>query len=340
MPATIKQVAERAGVSPATVSKYLNGIKLKEKNKNAVQAAIAELGYKSNAMARGLRTNKSMTIGAVVYDFNNLFAMNIISEIESYISAHGYGVIICESKMDVDTQNNKIKFLLDKHVDGLIIFPVRLTDSDMEHIAVPVVCIDQLSKTRLCDYVLVENASASFAATEHLIKHGHDKIGIICGPNDLYTAKERVLGYLKAHKNYCVNVCDDYIYRTDYSIESGYSAANKIIKNKNRPTALFTTNYELTLGALIALNEYGISIPDDMSFIGFDNIELANAVRPSLSVVTQPTAEMGIKAAEILLHKMAGVEDKCSIIKLPLQFINQQSVKNFCTRVLLKSQKT
>jgi LacI family transcriptional regulator len=327
MSATIKQVAARAGVSPATVSKYLNGITLKEKNQMAVQAAIDELGYKCNTIARGLRTKRSMTIGAIIYDFNNVYSANIISEIESYVSEHGYGIIVCESKTDASIQKEKISFLLDKLVDGLIIFPVGLTDEDLRDIPVPVVCIDQLADARGCDYILAGNASATFEATEHLIMHGHKDIGIICGPAGLYTAKERLAGYLEAHKAHGIEVWDEYIINTDYEVESGYRAAKKMMESASRPTALFTTNHHLTLGAVIAMNESNINIPDDISFIGFDYLELANAVRPNLSIVVQPVSHIGTTSAQVLLEKMMEQKSGFDIIKLPLSFIKQKSVR-------------
>lgn len=326
MSATIKQVAARAGVSPATVSKYLNGAALKEKNRRAVQSAIDELDYTCNTIARGLRTKRSMTIGAVIYEFSNIYSASIISEIENYASGHGYGTIVCESKTDALEQKEKINFLLNKLVDGLIVFPVGLTDDDLRGIPVPVVCIDQLTDARNCDYILAGNASATFEATEHLIELGHTDIGIICGPAGLYTARERLAGYLAAHEKHGVKVRNEYIINTDYEVESGYTAAKKMLGRDVRPTAVFATNQHLTLGAVIAMNEKNINIPDDISFIGFDYLELANAVRPNLSIVVQPVTQIGAKAAEILLGRMTGRKSGFEIIELPLNFIKQKSV--------------
>ncbi|MDR0294244.1 MAG: LacI family transcriptional regulator [Oscillospiraceae bacterium] len=327
MSATIKQVAARAGVSSATVSKYLNGVPLKDKNQAAVRAAIREMGYTRNTMARGLRTKRSMTVGAVIFEFSNPYSATVMSEIENYISGHGYGIIVCESKTDASAQREKINFLLNKLVDGLIICPVGLTDEDLRAIPVPVVCIDQLADARACDYILGGNAAASFEATEHLIAFGHRDIGIICGPAELYTARERLAGVLAAHEKYGVRLRDEYIVTTGYEVESGYKAARKLIETANRPTAIFATNHHLTLGAVIALNEANINIPDDISFIGFDYLELANAVRPNLSIVVQPVAQIGVTAAEMLLGKMTGQKSGFDIIELPLNFIRQKSVK-------------
>ena len=147
--------------------------------------------------------------------------------------------------------------------------------------------------------------NASYNAVEHLITRGHREIGIICGPQDIYTAQERLKGYLRVHEDYGMQV-DENIKYGDYGIQSGYDMMKSFIKESGRVDAVFVTNYEMTLGAVMAINEMNIRIPDELSFIGFDNQHLATVVKPNLTIVVQPIRQIGECAAELLLRRLNG----------------------------------
>lgn len=332
MGATIKQVAALSGVSTATVSKYLNGVKLKEKNRLAVEEAIKTLGYKANAMARNLRTNRSMTVGVLIPELDNAFSTKVISYIENELTPHGYSTIICDYKSDPSLELQKLDFLLNKMVDGLIVMPTRLKAEDIKELNVPIVFIDRSISGCDENAVLIDNRKATYEATETLIKNGHRRIGIICGSVEVYTAEERRKGYEQAMQAYGLSLDFEMIAHGQYDVETGYTLAHKLMRGKEAPSAIIATNYDITTGSVIALHEMGYNIPDDVSFIGFDNEELSRATRPPLSVILQPLEEIGKRVSEIILEKMNNTEAPNKTVMLEPTFLSKSSVKNISER--------
>lgn len=324
--ATIKQVAERAGVSTATVSKYLNGIQLKERNENAVKSAIEELDYKVNSFARSLRSHKSMTIGVLIPELSNLFATQIISEIENSIMHLGYSTIVCDYKGDCKLEKEKLSFLIDKIVDALVIMPFGITKEDVADIDIPVVFIDRKVISQNANNIYIDNQAAIIEVCEYLIENGHSNIGILCGTQSVFTARERLNGYKTALKMHCIDINDDFIKIGKYDVGTGYTMTKEIIGSG--VTALIATNYELTMGAVIALNEANIIIPDELSFVGFDAKEFALALKPKLSMVIQPIEEMGRKAAQILTKRLTGDMYEVQNVRFGARFLKKDSVKN------------
>lgn len=324
--ATIKEVARMAGVSTATVSKYLNGVNLKERNRIAVQNAIETLDYKLNPTAQGLRKGKTMTIGVLLPELNNLFAMSIVSVIEDILIKKGYSTIICYYKSDKNQEFKKLHFLLNKMVDGIIAMPYYLKSEDFKNIKIPVVFVDRKPHED-CSCVLIDNKEASYEATQHFIKNGHSKIGILLGPRDVYTAKERYKGYCDAFTDNGIPLVERYVMSGEYDVMSGHDMTLELIRQKDCPTAIFATNYELTLGAVIALNEKNINIPDEISFIGFDNLELAQVVKPRITIVAQPVQQLGKEVARLILESIENNQRRKSMIELKANLIVQDSVK-------------
>jgi LacI family transcriptional regulator len=306
---TIKDVARHTGLSIATISKYINGGNVLEENRVKIQEAIDKLGFKVNTMARGLKTNKTMTIGILIPSFVNVFCMNIVSHIENILIKQGYSAIICDYKEDFKVEQLKLQFLIDKLVDGLIIMPSGY-DEDIIREAIkrkiPVVQIDRALNQLLCDAILVDNMSASYNAVECLITRGHKRIGIITGPEDVYTGAERLKGYTRVHEDYSMVIDKELIKYGDFKIESGHIFLKELMDMTNPPTAIFITNYEMTVGAIMAINERNIEIPREVSIIGFDSFELSRVVKPELSMVIQPLKEIGETAAEVLLNRING----------------------------------
>lgn len=324
--ATIKQVAERAGVSTATVSKYLNGIQLKERNEKAVKSAIEELDYKVNSFARSLRNHRSMTIGVLIPELSNLFATQIISEIENSIMNLGYSTIVCDYKGDCELEKKKLRFLIDKMVDALVIIPFGITKEDIENVDIPVVFIDRKVICKNANNIYIDNRLAVFEVCEYLIENGHLNIGILCGPQNVFTSQERLSGYKTALKTHCIDVNDDFIKIGEYDVGVGYTMTKEIIRSGI--TALIATNYELTMGAVIALNEADIAIPDELSFVGFDAKEFALAVKPKLSVVIQPIEAIGRKAARILAERLDGAMYEVQNVRFGAELLKMDSVKD------------
>lgn len=329
--ATIKDVAKYAGLSIATISKYINGGNVREENKKRIEEAIKALDFRVNEIARGLKTNKTATVGVLIPSLENIFLTSIVSRIESILLEYGYSTIICDYRQDRELENLKFDFLMNKLVDGIIFVPQNIDEDKIRKALekdVPVILLDRSLKDIDCDAVLVDNLNAAYDAVELLFTKGHRRIGIISGPQDIYTARERLKGYLRIHNDYEIEIDDDLIKYGDYEIQSGMELMNSFLDMENPPTAVFVTNYEMTLGAVMALNSRNISVPDELSLIGFDNMQLANVVKPKLCIVVQPMQQIGEYSAHLLLKRMRG--DKSgfpAMVRLKTEIVEGESIK-------------
>lgn len=307
MATTIKDVAKYTGLSISTISKYLNGGNVLEPNKELIEKAIQELDFKVNEMARGLKTSRSMTVGVLIPSLENIFFTSIVSHIESILLQEGYSTILCGYKESPELEEKKLRFLLDKMVDGIVMMPLFDNDDLVKMViakGIPIVLIDRLINNISCDVVLVDNLNASYNAVEQLIVNGHRRIGIIVGPKNIYTAQERLKGYIRVHEDYRFEIDSCLIKYGDYKIQSGYDLLQELMRLDPPPTAIYVTNYEMTVGSIIAINENNIKIPEDLSLIGFDNLDLARIIRPPLSIVVQPVKQIGETAARVLLKRL------------------------------------
>ncbi len=329
--ATIKDVAKHTGLSIATISKYINGGNVLDNNKILIDQAIKELGFKVNEIARGLKTNRTMTIGVLIPDLRNIFCTTIVSNIENILIQNGYSTIICDCKQSPALEKEKLEFLVNKMVDGIITMPIGSNARSIRALAdkkLPVVLIDRAIREVDCDTVLVDNLNASYNAVEQLIIKGHKRIGIICGPGDIFTAEERLKGYIRVHEDYSMSVDKSLVKKGDYEVESGYRLFNELLDSENRPTAVFVTNYEMTLGAVMAINERNVKVPEELSFIGFDNLMMAKIVKPALSIVVQPMEQIGETAANILLRRLKGdMGNFPAMFRLKTELILRDSVR-------------
>ncbi len=332
---TMKDVASKSGLSIATISKYINGGNVLEENRKIIDKVIKELGFEVNEMARGLKTSKTKTIGLLIPSLENIFFTSIVSNIESVLIKSGYSTIICDYKEDKDLEKQKLDFLLKKMVDGIITMPMGNDSEAINSVVernIPVVLIDRALRDIKCDTVLVDNLNAAYNAVEQLIILGHKRIGIICGPDEIYTAQERLKGYERVHEDYNMPVDSTLVKKGDYQVESGYRLLSELIKMEEPPTAILVTNYEMTLGALMAVNEGNIKIPDDISFIGFDNLQLSKVVKPPLSIVMQPVQQIGEVAANTILKRLKGdTSNFPSMLRLKTELIMKESVKKLET---------
>jgi len=330
MSATTKDVARLAEVSMATVSRYVNGYALTEQNRIKIEHAIDELDFRINPIAKTLRTNRSMTVAVLVPSLANIFSMTIIESIERHLDAHDYSIIVCDSRNEVTREKAKLEFVRDKYVDGIILMPTGNTGGHVAEVlgeSIPVVLVDRLVSELVADAVVVDNTSAVYHAVEQLIVQGHRLIGIIAGPVPLYTAEERLEGYRRVMQDYGLPVEDDLVQYGDYTRDTGCSLMKRFMLQERPPTAVFVSNYEMTIGAIERLNELDVAVPSQLSVIGFDHLDLSSVVRPRLAVVAQPREEIGRKAAELLRTRMNG--DKTgfpSLVRLKTQFMPGASI--------------
>ena len=300
MAATMKDIAKRTGLGLATISSYFNGGNVREKNRVKIEEAIEELHYEVNEVARGLKTNATKTIGVVIPELNNTFCAEIITGMEDVLRSHGYATIVCDCRTDKKLERDAVEFLSRKRVDGIISMPV---DAEGNHLkkfqktGKPIVLIDRRIQELSCDSVLVDNEKAAEDAMRVFFKAGHRKIGIIGGPEEISTAQERLQGYRSAYEKENLPVRESLIYHGDYTIQGGVRGIEKLVADNPDMTAVFVTNYEMTMGAVIGMNELDLKIPEQLSMIGFDNLQFARACSPKLTIVAQPTSGIAREVA-------------------------------------------
>ena len=330
MAATMKDIANRTGLGLATISSYFNGGNVREKNRIKIEEAIEELHYEVNEVARGLKTNETKTIGVVIPELNNIFCTEIITGMEDILRSHGYATIVCDCRTDKNLEKEAVEFLTRKRVDGIINMAVDVTGEHLklfQKTGKPIILIDRHIKGLPCDSVLVDNRDAARKATALLMEYGHKEIGIIAGPKDISTSEERLEGYYQAYEEAGIPVKDSLVYYGDYTIPGGVKALETLVAQNPDMTAVFVTNYEMTMGAVIGINELGICIPDELSLIGFDNLEFARACSPKLAIVSQPTRKIAEEVAQLMLARLAGEKEARVTEKLQTEIIMGKSIR-------------
>lgn len=318
---TIKDVSKHAGVSLATISKYLNGGNVRAENRRRIDAAVEALGYRVNRNARSLKTNRTMTVGVVMPTLSVPFFGSVISALDQTLREAGYTTFVCSYDFDRGLELEKLKVLCNNNVDGIVLTAQYVTAEELNEIRnyrgseMPIVLVDRTIPGFVCDTIVIDNLNATYGAVEQLINAGHRRVGIIVGPLDISTANERMVGYRRALEDYGIeadlprsgdSANEDLIQIGSYDFESGYRLFNRFMDMEHPPTALCVTNYDMTMGAATAAHERNITLGKDIGFVGFDAVDLCRIVSPPLSIVEQPTQLMGQKAGEILLKRMAG----------------------------------
>ncbi len=306
--ATIKQVAQEAGVSTATVSRVLSGLNgAGPKVKNRVLAVARKLNYQPNRSAQILRSRKRKLIGAVIPDLQNPFFTGIVQGVEEVLHEAGYTLFLANSDEVSKREAHEIRALQAEGVAGLILIPCN---PDPGHYAgilntgLSVVAVDRVPGGCDVDLVKTANADGAEAAVSHLVKLGCRKIAIINGPKHYDVATERLEGFRKALGSIGTRNSKDWEQHGDFRVDGGHDAARLVLESARRPDALFVTNYLMTLGALQAIHELKLRIPEDIAIVGFDDMPWAISLNPPLTAVAQPTRDLGRTAAQLLLERI------------------------------------
>ena len=339
MAATIRDIKEQTGLSLATISKYLNGGNVLPENKVKIETAIKELHYEVNEIARGLVTNKTRTVGVIVYNVESFFNGTVLRYIGGKLRERGYGLFICDSCNDEEVEAQNVRFLLGKKVDGIIVIPIAKTPNFLnpaKNAGIPVVLLDRCFQNYNFDCVRIDNRTAAFRAADILIENHHKDIAIICSKEE-YTGCERYLGFMDAMSQAGLKVSEAYMKKGNHSIKFGYESMKQLLNMPTPPTAVFMTNYDLTLGAVMSLNESSARCPEDVSFLGFDDLILSHIVEPRMCMVVQPMKEMGEKTVELLLDRIESKETGTPIeIVLGTRIQEGNSIKMLKKRALEK----
>ena len=307
--ANIKDVARHSGVSVTTVSHVVNGTRfVSETARLRVEEAVRELGYVPSAVARSLKHNTTRTFGMVIPNNSNPYFAEIIRGVEDRCFAAGYNVILCNSNDDPERQAAYLRVLAEKRVDGLVFVAsgsdavVRAT---LGEIKIPLVLLDREVTGMLnCDLVEVNHTVGGELATKHLLDLGHPRVACISGPPGLSPSTQRRAGWKQALEAANVERKENDLARGDFTARGGYLAMQVLLKRKPRPTAVFVCNDLMAFGAMTAAREAGIALPEQLSIVGFDDIDLAAFSAPPLTTVAQPKLQIGTLAAELLLERV------------------------------------
>ena len=333
MASTMKDLSRETGLGLATISKYFNGGTVREKNRVLIEAAVKKLHYVPNEVARSLKTQQTRVIGVVIPELSNAFITSIISSMEDILRKHDSAVIVCDCRSDPKREKEAVEFLLHRRVDGLINMATDATGAHLKaalSAGIPVLLVDRLidSLRGKVSAVVIDNIHASYQAVRKLTELGHRQIGLVLGSPNLYTTNQRLTGYLNALKEAGITPSDEYIRYGDYTMDGGYQAVQSLLRLKKRPTALFVTNFEMTLGTMLALQHSGVRVPDDLSVIGFDKLELFGEIFPDLTLIRQPQLSIGRETANLMLD-LLGNHDGIShrIVTLSTELTEGKSVR-------------
>ncbi len=329
---TIRDVAEKAGVSVTTVSHVINKTRfVSEDLVKRVDDAILELNYQPSGLARSLRTKASGSLGVIIPDNTNPFFAEVVRGIEDYCYKQGYSVFLCNSDGDPDKEYNYIKLLREKGVDGMVLVSTG-NDSDslkfLDQGKIPKVIIDRDIESLNSDSVLVDNLAGGYKATKHLLDLDHTRIGCITGSSQITPSAQRLEGYIQALKEKGITIDSTLIETGDFKSQSGGDCLMRLMNQPEPPTAVFVCNDLMAFGALAAARQLEIHVPDQLSIVGFDDIAMASMIIPSLSTISQPKRELGETGATLLLQRIKDKDTAQSRIVLePLLVVRESSAQ-------------
>jgi len=324
---TIFDVAEDAGVSTATVSRVANGLpNIRGETRRRVEAAMERLGYVANLHARGLAGGKTSVIGLLVHSLESTYINQIVRGIDSAVSKRGYDLML--STMHLRSRNPRyIDQLFNGLVDGLIVLLAFGFEPYMAEVAergFPIVLIDH-EPTSTAPVIKAANTTGTRAAIQHLVELGHRRIGFITGELDVASASERLDAYRSELERSGIAVDDSLVRQGNFLVESGARAASELLALDDPPTAIMASSDTEALGVMQVARARGLSIPRDLSLVGFDDIPEATFVTPSLTTVRQPLLDMGRLAAETLMDTVADPTRIPTVVELPTELIIRQS---------------
>lgn len=306
---TLKDVARASGVSTATVSRVLsgNGYVSKEVRKR-VESVIVQLHYQPNGIARSLRSAKTQTIGVLVPDISNPYFMDLIRSFEEVVSAENYNIVIGSSSEKPEKEKKLIEVFLEKQVDALVLATSRDEISDSvqrcQQQNVPLMLVDRSISGLEVDTIVEENVNGAYELVKYLIAAGHRKIAIINGTSPISTVLERQRGFELAMKDHHLPIPDGYVQQGGFNQESGYILCKRLLKLGSPPTAIFCSNNFIAVGLIVAVNELGLSIPEDISVVSFGELLVPELIRPRLTAVIQDPVRVGSITGRLLLEKL------------------------------------
>ncbi|MEB2265221.1 LacI family DNA-binding transcriptional regulator [Priestia megaterium] len=326
----IIDVAKKANVSTATVSRVLSKPNtVTEETTEKVLQVIKELNYQPNALARQLRTLETKTILVIVPDITNPFFSKVLRGIESVAVINGYQVLLGDTGNDLERENGYLNILLQKKADGMVLLTARMESKNIEEMALkyPVVLACEYIEGSAIPTVSINNISGAQKATEYLVKLGHKRIGFISGPLDGVIGQDRLKGFYQTMTRHNLTVESILVQEGNFSYESGFNIMNQFLALNHPPTAVFAANDEMAFGAINTISSKGLSVPHDISVVGFDDIKFSSIFKPTLTTISQPAFEMGTMAMKLLIKLMNKEE-----IERPQYLMEDQLIiRNSCS---------
>lgn len=327
---TINEVAEHAGVSRATVSRVLNDhAYVSDDVRERVQQAMTHLGYRPKRAARQLKTSASNIIGLIIPDIRNTVFQAVVRGVEDAAYANEFNVVLCNTDDTPERQNAYLHMMQSESAAGIIVVPTHPGDgkilTPVRNSGIPIVLLDRDAGSFDADMIKVDNVSGAYLATQHLINIGYDRIAIIAGSQDLTPGHERLRGYRDALGDASRSIDETLIKIGDFRYEDGVQLTHELLDLQTRPDALFVTNNLMTMGALRALHEREVRIPDDVALVGFDDMPWAGDFNPPLTNIAQPAYEIGQHAIDLLLRRIDNPDAAYQKVLLQAKLIERVS---------------
>lgn len=322
-------ISRETGLSLGTISKYLNGGTLRKSNRDRIEQAISTLHYSVDEYARGFVSGHTKSIGVLLPEFDNLFYARIASWLQEISHQYGYAITVRESLRDLKREAENARWFVNMRVDALVVVPVS---GDAEYYAdllrdltIPVVFLDQYIEGLNCEFVIVDNRKISKESVGYLLDRGHRDIAIVSAPKGVYTSDERVAGYREAFEARGLQPDPSLCYRIEETTDAAYHVAKRILREK-RCTAVFTCTLPNTYGMIFAVNEMHISVPEEISLLGFDDMMFTKIFRPKLSIVDQPIREIAQVCVTRVMELIGQEERQYRVNELPCSFVKNNSI--------------
>jgi len=329
---TIYDVAREANVSMATVSRVVNGNpNVKPTTRKKVLEAIDRLGYRPNAVARGLASKKTTTVGVIIPDISSIFYSELARGIEDIATMYKYNIILSNSDQNTDKELHLLNTMLGKQVDGIVFMGGNITDVHVEEFKrspVPIVLAASVEEQAQTPSVNINYEQAIYDSVQLLVEKGHKRFAFVSGPmSEPINSMRKLAGYKRALEEAGIAFDEALVAEGDYSYDSGIEALANLLDQSDKPTAVIAATDEMALGVIHGAQDRGVSIPEDLEVIGFDNTRLSLMVRPQLTTVVQPTYDIGAVAMRLLTKLMNKEQVEDQIVELPHRIEERQSTK-------------
>lgn len=330
--ATIKDVAKLAGVSTTTVSHVINETRhVAAETKQVVLKAIEELHYSPSAVARSLKVNTTKSIGMIVTTSEAPYFAEIIHAVEEQCYRQGYSLFLCNTQNNPEKIKNHVDMLAKKRVDGILVMCSEYKDDSLDLLKgfsdIPMVVMDWGPLNPNTDRILDNSFEGGYLAGKYLVENGHKEIGYLSAELSKTTARKRYEGFLKALHEAGFEMNPDWLLEGSFEPEDGYECMNRLLAQPNHPTAVFCCNDIMAFGAISAITEKGLRVPDDISIIGYDNVHISRFCAPPLTTIHQSKARLGEQALKLLFDRITTKSDERSTIEIHPELVIRKSVR-------------